>query len=175
MNSRPVVSLVATLIAVLFVVACGGASATARGPGPAPASAAATNTSIAAARPVSAGDVIDLVLPCTGKVYFGPIRFAAENQRLAIVSSVRSLSGAQVCGGGAFVDESDVQQAVAGTGCIEDSHGYETTLEYVFAPGAGNSPANPIYLSLWSLDGAGGPVGESCAQLGLRLAVREAP
>ena len=96
------------MISRAFVLASLSASlaacAASSSPGPAspgPAAAAVTNTSIATARPLAVGDVIDLVLPCTGHVYFGPAQFTAEGQRLTIDAQVQSVTGAQVCGGGA--------------------------------------------------------------------------
>lgn len=142
------------------------------GPGPAPA---LTNTSIASARALAAGTSIDLVLPCGAKAYFGPIQFAKENDRVAVVTRVRTPTGKQVCGGGAFVDGSDVQQAGAGTGCVDGSHEHSSNLDYAYTPGAGNSNANPIYLSLWTSNGTGDPAAADCDVLALHLEVKAVP
>lgn len=157
------------------LVACAASSS----PGPAspgPAAAAVTNTSIATARPLAVGDVIDLVLPCTGHVCFGPAQFTAEGQRLTVDAQVQSVTGAQVCGGGAFVDGSDVQQQVGGTGCVEGDAVYPVTLAYAYTPGAGGSPANPIYLAQWGATGIGAEVTTAtCDPVRLHLEVKAAP
>ena len=157
------------------LVACAATSS----PGPAspgPAAAAVTNTSIAAARPLAVGDVIDLVLPCTGHVYFGPVQFTAEGQHLTVDARVQSVSGAQVCGGGAFVDGSDAQQQVGGTGCVDGEQPYATTLDYAYTPGAGGPGANPIYLAQWTASAIGEEVTTpTCDALRLHLEVKAAP
>lgn len=157
------------------LVAC--ATPSSSGPvGPGPAAAAVTNTSIAAARPLAVGDVIDLVLPCTGHVYFGPVQFTAEGQHLTVDAKVHSVSGAQVCGGGGFVDGSDVQQQVGGTGCVEGDAVYPVTLDYAYTPGAGGPPANPIYLAQWGATGIGAEVTTAtCDPVRLHLEVKAAP
>lgn len=144
-------------------------------PGPGPTAPALANTSIAAARPLAAGDAIDVTLPCGVRAYYGPVKFSAENQRLAVTSRVRTPTGKQVCGGGAFVDANDVVQGPAGTGCVDGSHDYAANLEYVYAPGAGNSNANPIYLSLWTSNGVGDPAAADCDVLALRVEVTSVP
>jgi hypothetical protein len=142
------------------------------GPNPPPALA---NTSIATAMPLSAGASFDLTLPCGVKAYFGPVKFATEGQRLALTTRVRSPSGKQVCGGGAFVDGGDVQQAVAGTGCIDGSHEHSANLEYPYTPGAGGPGANPIFLSAWTSDGTANPTGAECDALSLHVDVKAVP
>lgn len=141
----------------------------------APRGPALTNTSIATALPLAAGASFDLTLPCGVKAYFGPVTFSSEGQRLALVTRVRSPSGKQVCGGGAFVDGGDVQQAVAGTGCIDGSHEHPANLEYPYTPGAGGPAANPIYLSAWTSDGTANPAGAECDALSLHVDVKAAP
>ncbi len=142
---------------------------------PGPAVAALSNTSIATARPLPAGSAFDLTLPCGVKAYFGPLAFTGENQRVALVSRVHTPTGKQVCGGGAFVDGSDVQQAGAGTGCVDGNQDHSANLEYVYAPAAGNSNATPIYLSLWTSNGTGDPAGPDCDLLALHLEVKAVP
>ncbi len=169
--------LATTLIAplALGLAACGGAAATtgiAASPMP---QAAPTNTSIAGARALTAGESLDVVVPCGSKLYFGPFNFAAEGDRVALVTSVRSVSGAQVCGGGAFVDGDDVQQAVAGTGCVEHQADFASNLDYAYTPGAGGSTADPVYLSLWTGDVTGDPAGSTCGALALHLEARTLP
>lgn len=163
------------LLAFILFVGC-SASATGTPTPTGPASVPPVdNTSLAAARPLVAGDAIDVTLPCGVKAYYGPIQFSAENQRVAVVSRVRTPTGKQVCGGGAFVDGSDVQQAVAGTGCVDGSNDVAQNIEYVYAPAAGNSNANPIYLSVWTSNGTGDPAAADCDVLALRLEVKAAP
>jgi hypothetical protein len=171
MISRPLVR--ASLVASLSACAA-HSSPVAIAPGSAPAAVA--NTSIATARPLVAGDVIDLILPCTGKVYFGPARFTAEGQHLSLATEVRSASGAQVCGGGGFVDGDDAQQQVGGTGCVEGDQPYAATLDYAYTPGAGGPGANPIYLAQWTATGVGDAVTTTtCDALRLHLEVKAAP
>lgn len=171
------------MISRAFVLASLSASlaacAASSSPGPAspgPAAAAVTNTSIATARPLAVGDVIDLVLPCTGHVYFGPAQFTAEGQRLTIDAQVQSVTGAQVCGGGAFVDGSDAQQQVGGTGCVDGAAPYANTLDYAYTPGAGGPGANPIYLAQWTASAIGEELTTAtCDALRLHLEVKAAP
>jgi hypothetical protein len=145
------------------------------GPSSPPTDARPTNTSITAALPLAAGMMIDLRLPCGIKAYYGPITFSAENQRISVVSRVRTPTGKQVCGGGAFVDRNDVQQAGAGTGCVDGNHDHTANLEYTFAPAAGSSNANPIFLSLWTSNGVGDPAAPDCDVLSLHLDVKAVP
>lgn len=171
--------MISRAFAFVSLSAALAACATRSSPGPVspgPAAAAVTNTSIATARPLAVGDVIDLVLPCTGHVYFGPAQFTAEAQHLTIDTTVQSVSGAQVCGGGAFVDRSDAQQQVGGTGCVEGAAPYATTLDYAYTPGAGGPDANPIYLAQWTATGIGEEVTTAtCDALRLHLEVKAAP
>lgn len=162
---------------VLSLAACATHSSPGpAGPGPAAATVAVTNTSIAAARPLAVGDVIELVLPCTDTLYFGPVRFTAEGQHVTLVSKVRSVNGAQVCGGGAFVDGDGVEQGGAGTGCVDSAFEYAARLDYAYTPGAGGSAANPIFLTLWTATGIGERVTTAtCEQLRLHLEVTAAP
>lgn len=161
--------LASSLVAAL--AACGGGTVTPAAPTPAP-----TNTSIATAQALRAGDALDLVLPCTGRVYFGPYEFTAEDQRLAFTTRVHSRSGVQMCGAGAFVDGGDVAQGPAGMGCIQDDDAGDAHLEYVYAPAAGNSDANPIYLSMWTSDGTGAEVTSStCDQIAVHVTADETP
>jgi hypothetical protein len=139
-----------TLTALLCstLLACAASSG---GPPPATptAPAAATNTSIAAAMPLAPGTTAEVMLPCDGApVYFGPFDFQAEGQAVKLTSTYASLSGAQICGGGAWVDGQDAFIAVAGLGCVEGQAPWNGALDYAYAPGAGNSPANPVYLKL---------------------------
>lgn len=157
-------------LALLGCTSTTTSTTTAVGPRPGPTLA---NTSIATAQALAGS--IDITLPCGVKAYYGPIKFASENQKVSITSRVRTPSGKQVCGGGAFVDGSDVQQAVAGTGCVDGSGDHASNLEYVYAPGAGNSAANPIYLAVWTSNGTGDPAAADCDALALHLDVKAVP
>src|SRR5262245_43577805 len=111
----------ALLVFVVSVGCGGGAKPTTMPPGGGPAAEpAATNTSIGAAMALSAGAPVTVTLPCAGRVYFGPFEFAQDPTAVKILFANQSLSGAQVCTGGNWVDQNDVPiGGNAGTGCAE--------------------------------------------------------
>lgn len=133
---------------------------------------AAENTSIAAARALRVGDVHDFLLPCGGeKLYFGPVAFAAENDRVAFTTTARSTTGEQVCGGGNWIDRDGAFVAVEGVGCVDSHYEYTQQHENVYTPAAGGTAATPQYLELHrdQIAGAG------CATLAVHLVVKAAP
>lgn len=157
---------------LLLFAACTKPPTTPMAPGAGGATAAPTNTSIAAARPLRAGDVMDFLLPCGGeKLYFGPVAFAAENDRVALTTTVRSTNGEQVCGGGSWIDGAGVFVTTAGLGCIDLHHDYTQRTENTFTPGAGGSTATPQYLELHKEQVAG----PGCGTVSVHMVVEAAP
>jgi hypothetical protein len=156
MTSFARLSRLASLSLISALAACGGAAASSGGTGPAPV--AATNTSIAAARALAVGESVDVALPCDGALYFGPFDFTAEPQTVRIATVARSSDGAQICGGGAWVDGAETFSAAAGTGCIEDASAAEMESAYEYFPSSGGNAINPVYLKLEIAD----PRPETC-------------
>ncbi|MBL9013709.1 MAG: hypothetical protein JNL83_06015 [Myxococcales bacterium] len=132
----------------------------------------AGNHSIATARALRAGDTVDFQLPCNGdKVVFGPFAFAAENDRVELVTTARSTNGDQVCGPGNWTDGDGAFVAVAGVGCVDGPHEYTARHENVFTPGAGGTAATPQYLEFHRDN----PVTGSCGTLAVHLVAKAVP
>lgn len=118
------------------------------GPGPS-TPAPPTNTSIATALPLAPGASIRVPIPCGAALYAGPFAFGAEGEALTIIADHVSRTGAQACAGASWVDEHDVFIGAAeGIGCPEGPGAAHSSLAYTYAPAAGNSPANPVYLKI---------------------------
>lgn len=101
---------------------------------------AGDNTSLAAAHPLRVGEVHDFLLPCGGeKLYFGPVAFAAENDRVAFTTTARSTTGEQVCGGGNWIDRDGAFVAVEGVGCVDGQFESTQQHENLYTPAGGGT------------------------------------
>lgn len=135
--------------------------------------APATNLSRASARRLARGEVVDFLLPCGGeKVYFGPFAFAAENERVHLVTAASSTTGEQVCGGGDWIDADGAFLAVSGLGCVDGRNAFTQHITNVYTPAAGGTAATPQFLTFQR---GGDPAAAGCATLAVHLEVREVP
>lgn len=118
---------------------------------------APTQGSIATARPLAAGQSLpEMVVPCEAVFYVGPFPFSADPETVRTATTIRSPSGAQVCGLLAnWVTSADAVDEVAGTGCVEGDATTETEQRHTYSPGNGGSGNTPVYLKFERHDPAG--------------------
>lgn len=99
-----------------------------------------------------------LEIPCDARLYFGPFRFSSEGETVSLVSSIRSPSGVQVCSlSGEWVSARDEIDGTAGAGCAEGDATTDQEQTHTYAPGRGESGANPVYLRFQRHEPAGCP------------------
>ena len=156
---------IASLSFCLVVAAC---QATAPAQSPSGGAAEPMRGSIATARPLGAGlSLPEMDVPCEATFYVGPFTFAADGDAARTVTTVRSPTGAQVCGlQASWVSGTDTFDETAGVGCAQGASPVEMQQTHTYSPGNGGSGVNPAYLKFERHDPAG------CAPLRLGVARR---